>query len=277
MLSKKFLDNPANYLYIFASEEFLKQLDKRSQGILRAKAYYQNQLIINAIGGNQNYEVAREELHQAIMDIYGMTPAQMLVDLAMGKTVGGKNWSEGIYGIGAIKKVNTFEGTGSNLVTVNPETGAISMNGVVVSTDSQAMIGTNKKHNNVIGYTYTDSTGTTYTSQYNKVTGKYYCGTQTGADGVVKLADGTVGSQADMNTVWAGVVSDAVDFLKNVLNKYLDQIELAPGETILTEKKALPAQEDGFVVTEEKAGAGWMLPVVAAGAAVALYAANKKK
>ena len=269
LLSKKFLDNPQNYLYIFTSPEYRARLGKTAAETLLTKGYYQEKVIVNAVGSS-NFAAARDEIREAMIRLYGMTPADALIALAKGETVAGKNFAEGVYGIG---KVNTFQGTVGKTVTVDPSTGAISVDGSVVSTNAGAIIGSNKKHNNIIGYTYTDADGTTYTSSYSKLTGKYYCGTRTNSSGTVYKANGSEGSQADMSSIWAGVISDSLDFTQNMLEKLLNNY-LQPGEKVLNEKEVLPKQNDAFVYTpqETTSSAGvspWLLGGVAVAALLA--------
>lgn len=270
MLSQKILSNPANYLYMFASESFIKSLDSRSATIIAAKAFNQKKVIINEVT-NDGYEAARAELRQAIIDTYGMTPAKCLTELAAGHTVAGKNWNEGVYGVSGANKLNTFSQDSS--VTVDPNTGAISKAGTVVSSESTALIGTNKKHNNVIGYTYTDESGTCYTSQYNKLTGKYYCGTRTDKDGVITKADGSKASNADMNSIWTSIISGLTDFLLSIL----DKLKIGPNETVLTDQNTLPSQKDGFVTSDNSDITPYLVLGGAVAAAVVLPKVLKGK
>ena len=276
VLSKKILDNPQNYMYIFASERFLEMLDRASAEKIAVKRQYQVQLVTNACGGNNNYDAAKEELRQAMIDLYGMTPAQALVNLAQGKEVAGKNWAQGIYGVGAIGgKQNTFTGTVGTTVAVDAETGAIMMDGAVVSSDANRIIGSNKKNGYTEGYSYTDSNGNTYTSYYDKITKKYYCNTRSTADGKVYRADGKEGSQADMSSIWSGVISELTDMLKNVIEKLFN---LGTDQTVLPSVgEVAPSQSDGFTTTGGSTDSKIVPILIGGAAAAAIFAPQIKK
>lgn len=266
VLSKQYTSHPEDYLYMFASESFLAKMDAKSRKIITAKAYYQKKIIVNAVT-NAHYDEARAELRQALIDLYGKTPAQILTDLAAGKTVAGKNWAEGVYGVqGVGAVVNTFA---SNVaVTVDPQTGMISQGGKVVSTDATAIVGNSKATGNVIGYYYRDENGNCYTSQYNKVTKRFSAGTVSDKDGNVRLADGSLTTNAAMNSIWTSIISGVEQFT----NWILQRLEVKENEQLLTPQIALPDATDGFVQEEDENG--WIKPVlIAGGVAVAAAAA----
>lgn len=261
LLSNKILKNPANYLYMFASTQFLAKIDAKHRGIIAAKAFYQKKTVVNEVG-NFNYDAARAELREAIIATYGYTPAECLTRLARGEEVAGKNWAQGIYGVGAVKRNNFQQDI---TISVDPATGAITKSGKQVSTDSDFISGKSKKTGNIIGYYYKDKkTGRTYTSHYDKTTKTWYAGTMTDKDANVFNADGTEVGESAVASIWESVIGGVEQFVTWLL----DTIKPSEGETVLTADKVLPEQTDGFVTVEGEGDSMSWLPWVVGGAAI---------
>ena len=111
LTKEQILQNPANFLYLFADEQlFLQRIDAKSASIIRAKKINQQQVLVNAVT-SANYNSAIDEVRTAFTNIYGMSPEKALVTLANGGEVAGKNWAEGIYGVGAVKRQDFVQNT----------------------------------------------------------------------------------------------------------------------------------------------------------------------
>lgn len=164
---------PADFLYLFASEDkFIKLLTpERAEKILYKKRC-QEQIVNNVAKENDLTEVElAKQISAKMVEIYGLTPAQILVKLANGEAVAGKDWANGIYGVGATYSEG-FTGSSSGYV-VDKTTGRIKdASGSDVSGQTAIYSGSGK----ITGYTVATD-GVTYTSR--KYGSAYYAGTYT--------------------------------------------------------------------------------------------------
>lgn len=254
LTKEQILQNPANFLYLFADEQlFLQRIDAKSASIIRAKKSNQQQVLVNAVT-SANYNSAIDEVRTAFTNIYGMSPEKALVTLANGGEVAGKNWAEGIYGVGAVKRQDFVQNTSVKV----SEDGTITVNGTAVQTTDTYGRG---KKGATVAYTrsYTDDNGNTFTAQYNKLTGKYYALSYTTKEGEKQNADGKAISNADSSTIWCSVIESFQSFIEWLVSLFTG------GRQTITASNTLPTQQDGFV---QESGTGWY--VVAALAVGAL-------
>lgn len=146
--NKKWLrENCINFLYAFIPEASLKYFTKYSN-VIATKRLNQIWTLENMRKkANVTYREVESQVANYIKDIYGRTPEDILIALANGESVGGKNWRKGIYGIGALGlniSIQEFLQTSKyfnfkNGYEVNPFTGdIIDNNGEVVSTSNSA-------------------------------------------------------------------------------------------------------------------------------------------
>lgn len=254
----KALQNPANFLYLFADEKnFLSKLDSRTASIIRAKKRNQQQVLVVAAGGNQNYNDARNQVRQALVDTYGKSPELILVDLANGKQVAGKNWAAGIYGVGKVIKTTFSQNSG---ITVDPETGFLMQGDTIVGKSSGDYV---KQGNRCVAntYSYTDESGNTFTSQYNKATKKYYAATYTTADGLKQNAEGQEVTNADSSSIWANVIESVSMFIQWLISLFTGSSD----RTLITDSNTVPSQSDGFI-QETNNASGWLIAALVGGA-----------
>lgn len=125
------LQCPTDFLYLWASDEFISQLGSKAR-IISEKKYYQYQSLWKTMVENtssndpnvlqQTYQSWTDQIAAEIKNIYGITPSEILVKLAMGQPVLGKNWNEGVYG-GIGKTKVSFDQSPN--VTVDAHTGKI--------------------------------------------------------------------------------------------------------------------------------------------------------
>lgn len=126
---------PIDYLYLWASDEFISQLGSKGK-IIKEKRYYQYQTLYKAVVENvkkdsaidSTYDQVTKEIAALIKDTYGLTPGQILVKLAMGEQVAGKDFKKGVFGVGSTNSTS-FGNTG---VTVDANTGNLMKNGAVL-------------------------------------------------------------------------------------------------------------------------------------------------
>lgn len=132
------LQCPTDFLYLWASDEFISELGSKA-AIISKKKYYQYQSLWKTMVENtssndpdvlqQTYQNWTNQIAAEIKDIYNMTPGDILVRLAMGEQVLGKDWNQGVYG-GIGKTKVSFDQKPT--VTVDALTGKIMRDGSVL-------------------------------------------------------------------------------------------------------------------------------------------------
>lgn len=259
--------SPANFMYIWADpKKFLSKIDAKSASIINAKRLNQIKVLkLSAEKYNTSYDTYVSAIRTAFIGYYGMTPAEALAKLANGEEVAGKNWSQGVYGIGAVKR-NNFSQNGN--VTVDESTGHIFNNGVDVTSSDGVIYGTVKGSAFPTTYTATID-GNTYTSQYNKTKKKYYAGSYSTDDGIMQNANGDTIDASDSSSVWENIVLCLEQFLEWIISLF------AGGKTeTINASNTLPSQTDGFV-TGSTQSTSILIALVAAGAL--LFGGKRKK
>ena len=267
--------DPANFMYIWASKSFLNAIDAKHAAIIQNKQLNQRKLIqLSAEHYNKKEADYLEAIRKAFVETYGINPAKALVALASGKTVAGKNWKEGIYGIGSLS--SKFYGTD---ISVNPTNGYMMRNGSylpVYDTVEQEVKG------KVIAYQlfyYDAETGRTYMSQYNKTMKKYYAQTYTTSDGnKYSATTGAAVTSADGADLWGNIKLGFEDF-KQIINWILSLFGIKitdDGRETINATNTLPDQTaDGFTI---ESGFGEMagIALLAVGAGTLLAGGLKK-
>lgn len=255
------LKSPTSFLYIFATDNFLAQLDSKTAKIIRSKRTNQKQLLVSIVTSN-GYNDAVNKLSAAMKSAFGYTPAAILIKLAEGETIAGKDWKNGVYGIGALR-----EGFAGSNVTVDKATGKIMQNGTVVSGQTAIYGGSGKKTYT----TYTaDIDGTTYTSTYKD--GSYYAGTYTTAEGKTFNSSGSETGLAGFANLWSSVssflpyISTIISFVTSLFPNLFGSS--TTGRTYITAANTCPSQSDGFITN----GTDWKSIGIFAGIAAVIYA-----
>lgn len=204
---------PVDFIYLFASDSFINSLSGIYRTTVQKKNLLQRKYINTcAIDAGSTFEDWRNRIGEGIKDTYGLTPQEILVRLASGKDVAGKNWKAGVYGVGAL-----YEGfTQNQNVTVNKETGKLMQNGQEISGQTAVYSGSGK----VVGYTGTVE-GATYQSM--KSGKSYYAGTYSTTEGAFN-ADGTVYNAANSESVyqsisaWLPLVQQLLQWIMSLFN-----------------------------------------------------------
>lgn len=266
----------AGFMYIWADEnKFLRYIPKKYAKIIRGKKANQNKLImLSAEKYNKKVSDYTQAIREQFIEDYGMTPAEALIVLAQGGTVAGKNWREGVFGIGKTINENGF-GVEINdkPVVVNMETGEI-MCGMKNLTDTTRTV-YKKVNGKVIPYQLFgyDNSGDdiTFMSQYDSKTKTYKSASWSNSEGTYS-PEGTPLTAKDGADIWGNV--------NNLLDKFLDWLLKLFGvdkdTQLISASNTLPSQtEDGFIT---KAEAGGILLALAAGGALlaSSFFGNKK-
>lgn len=270
--------HPANFMYIWADEErFLKLINPKYAEVIRVKKDNQKKLILlsareyinkKAVINGPEYQQYTEAIRSAFIDAFGCTPFEGLVKLAKGEQLAGKNWSAGVFGVGTLN--TNFNNTS---FSVDADTGTI-LDGGVPQPESNVVYGTDAKGNTIPFqvFTYDNTTGRTYMSQYNKATGKYVAKSYSTDDGKTYNRSGEEQTTADSGSVWETVIMSIQSFI----NWLLSLFGYNTSET-LNETNTLPNQTtDGFVQEAGMGEAGVILLALAAGGALIAGGSKKK-
>lgn len=267
------LQCPTDFLYLWASDEFISQLGSKAQ-IIREKKYYQHQSLWRTMVDNtqsknadelqKTYQSWAKQIAEAIKGIYGMTPAEILVKLAMGEPVLGKNWNEGVYG-GIGKTKLSFSQTTN--VTVDGETGEILCDGEVVPGQT-AIYGAD---GSVSGYSCLIG-GEQFQSAMGSE-GYYGAYSYSKGNGLVQDSNGNV-FDSSASSFWQNtenympIVNELLAWLKSLISSLL------PGDrTVLTTENTVPKQTEWV----EEDGNGGLLAGGIALAALALITMEQPK
>ena len=248
--------NPSMFMYVFATDEYLSAISSKYAKIIRGKRANQEKLLkVSAdeyLGDWQKWTQYKDAIKQGFQDIYGMTPLEALVKLALGEEVAGKNWNEGVYGVGALYP-DTFANVTINgqAVTVNKTTGHIYA-GTTDITDTQdgLVYGTIGKNTMLVQVFSKQVEGYVFMAQYYKAGKKYYAKTYSTENGSFNARNGSEISATEAATVWENVKLGAFDFLE-WLKSLLALIGInipTTNVSTLNEDNTLPNQQaDGYV------------------------------
>lgn len=210
------LEEPIAFLYIFIEDfdemnfPFLAMLDKKHRSIIASKAYNQKVMCRNVYMDEHNDSTEglqdfRQEIKNKIIAQYGMYPTEILLRLANGENVAGKDWKVGTYGVG---EINTKYYKNFKLVTDAKE----DLSNITVNDDGTLRFGRGSMNpSNIIygsdgkpvSYQY-DYKGLSLTTQL--VNGNWYAGTVGGAKKNQQWnADGTKFLSASASSIWQSI------------------------------------------------------------------------
>lgn len=201
------LKTPSDYLYIFADDDYLKRLSARRRAVIASKKVIQVKFVNTvAVDNGLSLPQAAAKISDAIVDTYGLTPGKILIKLALGENVAGKNWSAGVYGVGATKS-NTFVQNSS--ISVDGLTGKI-LNGGVEVPNQTPVYDTYKGKTYITGYSATVN-DVAYSSLIDKAAYKkgntiYYSNT-VGTTSGIQYANGTTFNTADGSSIWDNILA----------------------------------------------------------------------
>ena len=262
---------PQDFMYIWADEKkFLQYIDKTHAAVIRSKKANQNKLLtLSAQKYGHTQKEYTDAIRAAFVEQFKMTPAEALVILAQGGQVAGKNWDEGVYGIGALN-VSTF--TGHAEISVRPEDGHILNNGVDATDTTKTVYATIKKQ--AVPYQlFATINGVTYMSQYNKTLKKYYAQTYSTAEGQFSARTGNSVNASDNADIWGAILSSFEKFITWLISLFGGSTT-----TMLSAENTLPNQTaDGFVQEAGMSDAVKIALVLAAGGALLTGGLKKSK
>lgn len=274
---------PECFMYVWAKEDFLKAIDAKYAKIIRGKQANQKKVLMLSaekyLGDFSRVKEYYEKIGNAFMDAYGMTPYEALIVLAQGGTVAGKNWQEGVYGVGALG-TSTFKNVmvDDQPVTVDPTTGHIFVGSKDITDESKTVYKEIKGEAKPYQL-FSESGAFVFMSQYYKSAKKYYAQSYTDADGKTCSASTGIGiGTSDGADIW-GNVEMGWDWLKKILSWLLSIFGISTEEKsveTLNPSNTLPNQNnDGFVSKAGMSTVGIVL-LCAAAAGTLLMSKGKK-
>ena len=274
---KQACEQSANFMYLWADEQkFLQYIKKEYANNIRVKKANQRKLLLlSAEKYGNTYDEYTTKIRAAFIEQYGMTPADALVVLAQGGEVAGKNWEEGVYGIGALP--TTFSGyeIDGQVVTVNAETGAIFLGADDITDPAKDVYSTSGKKTIVLQRFSKEVNGVVFMSQYYKLKKKYAPKSYSTKDGSFSAKNGAAITAADGASVWGNVLESIQVFLNWILSLFGANI---PTKEQLTTENTLPNQKaDGFAQEAGMTDAAGLLLILAAGGALVATGGLKKK
>lgn len=253
--------HPACFMYVWATNDFLNALgDVNSREIIRTKGWNQLWLMdLSAKKEGITLEAYKQAVYDAFVEIYGITPFKGLIKLASGETFAGKNWSEGVYGVGSL--LTTF--ADNKGVTVTKD-GQFKKAGKIIADGIEDEIGTVKGKTMVYKRYYTDpDSKTVYAMRYHG--GRYYADSYSLQSGEMFSPAGIHIGGADGSTVWGNVIMNVINA---VLNWFLGLlgVNTEPESEQLTDTNTLPKQiDDGFAGVEPMISGSTALMLLAGG------------
>ena len=241
---------PIDYLYLWASDEFISKLGSKAR-IIKQKKYNQYQALWKTVVMNNEsasadelqelYQQWTSEIASAIKDTYGYTPGEILVRLAMGQEVAGKNFKNGVYGVGNTPTTSFVQ---NSSVQVNPLTGVVMQNGLPMQNQT-AVYG---HDGSVIGYS-TQVGGEQYQSYF--VGGQYNALSFSNSDGVQYANGGAF--NASNASFWQNannympIINSVLSWLTSIVNSFF------LNRTVLTSENTVPVQTE-WVEPEDNTG-----------------------
>lgn len=274
-MAKKTLANvlqcPIDFIYLWASDGFIAQLGSKAR-IIKEKKYNQYQtlwkIMVDNVKSNNSSDLQdayidwTNQIADAIKNTYGMTPAVILQKLAMGEDVLGKNWKQGVYGIGEVQ--STF--SQNNAVTVDGSTGKIMVNGVAA--DGQVPIyGANGV---VTGYSYYDKTSNAQFQSGVNTNGQYGAACYSNESGVQSANGGTFDQST--GSFWSNA-ANYIPLIQRVI-EWLVSLFGSGERVVLTRQNTVPEQTEWV---EENNGNGGLIAGGLALAGLALITMEKPK
>lgn len=246
MTKQDILRTPVNFLYVFSNDSFerlvAKYISAKAAKTIQTKRLNQIKYIDLAYDGVKNRQQAYSDLTSAIQQQYGITPQKMLNDLLAGKTVAGKNWSKGVFGVGKLKKTDSFSGTD---LKVDSATGKIlNADGTEISGVAAPLYQNDSKGNTYIsGYYYAASETQAYTTKLG-TDGKYYAYSMGNTDGMY-AADGSSLDGSDFGSVWENIATAMPE-----IQKLLEWIASLVKDFIPVQTKNVAPAQTEFVTNE---------------------------
>lgn len=284
------LKNSIAYLYIFrnftipgTTETYLQWLGQKTAYIIDGKGKNQEQLVKNVAKDSKLTETELyEKIRAKIEEEYGMGPYEILMRLALGETIAGKNFVQGTYGIGALAPITDLKSqtiipsSTYSLANYNVATGRFNNNyGNVLATP---IVGKRPDGRyGITGYTSVFDDKYTVTSSLN-ANGLYNI-TSVGSETAQQKADGTAFNNSQSSNIWATMgtylpfIGMILQLLMGLLTGFKNINSSWGTSGLLGGYTTYPCQKD-YLDTDEGMTTSDLLLLAAAAGAVYLIASS---
>ena len=283
--------HPADFLYLWATNDFLLRLKRAPRLIIDGKRSNQRKLITlsarafinkNAQYNGAEYKQYTDAIYSAFKNIYGMTPEKALEVLASGGNVAGKNWKKGVYGIGG--RQTTFSQDSS--ITVDPQTGHILKNGVDTYGLYKQRFGEDPVRyeddgeGNAVAMQFFFEDGDNCYSSIRNEDGTYSADiVEDNTTGSLQTATGVSVDASEISSIWSSIIMQLEHFLEWLINLF-SKSGNESNKKLINSSNTLPSQQkDGFVYQSGFGEAGTIALVLLAGGILSskgLFRRNKK-
>lgn len=232
----KSLHSPQDFLYLFLDQKFLSLIDGNTAQIITQKRANQIKYLHTLIqetgeDATVNFTKYQTKIEQKLWEDFGKSPQKMLECLANGETIAGKNFKEGVYGVGQIYTPN-FVTSG---YTTNTANGKILYNGAEVQNQTPIYALSNNDVQ-VFGWSAMGVDGNQYQS-YNLGQG-YSAYAQSNMNGAITAISASGSGGANTANVWCQILNylpmilNIISWLMNLSSeKFLNARNTRPSQT----------------------------------------------
>lgn len=237
--------SPIDFLYCWADDTFQQKvstyLGSSFAAAIRNKRNRQLKVARNAFNaGSDNSKVPWDTIAGWIRDEYGYAPTEILVMLLQGKSVAGKNWKAGVFGVGGAK-LTVFKG--SSDYAVDTATGKLyetaSGDDNIISGGSPIYANDANGNSYISGYSY-NINGNSYTT-LRGADGKYYASTYGTSAGMFQ-ANGSAYTGANASSVWENIQTSIP-----YINQFLQWVASIYKISVMQPEKTVPSQSEFMV------------------------------
>lgn len=276
--------SPIDFIYCWADNNVLnlvsKYISPHAALSIKHKKTLQQKVLAGAYRGYANIDYA--EVAGWIKEDYGLTPSQILSKLILGEEVAGKNWKEGVFGVGATKVTAYKENPN---VLVDTDTGKLINSGsdaddayIEGGTPIYANKGVGKNKTTYIsGYSY-ELNGKVYTTKLSK-DGKYYAYSYGDSNGMY-TPTGSEMKSSDFSSVWENIET-SIPYIDNFLKwiySVLQSLGLVKKENELIDStKIVPQQSEFLTQTSDVTLSSVAIVGMALLGGMLFFGGNKKK
>lgn len=261
---------PASFMYIFATDEFLSYIEPKYANIIRGKRGNQVKILMLSadkyLGDKNKWTEYGEAIRSAFIEMYGMQPIEALSVLAQGGSVAGKNWSEGVYGVGATANIDFGKTVNGASVYCNSQDGHIYAGTTDITDTSKTVYKTIKGQAIPYQLFSQETDGMTFMSQYNKTRKQYDAQSYSTSDGEFSARTGAALTGINGGDIWGTIIMYLEKFVEWIISLFVkDEDKKEP----ISAANTLPSQTgDGFVQTAGMSTGAKIALALAAGGAL---------
>ena len=268
---------PASFMYIFASDEFLSYIEPKYARIIKGKRGNQVKILMLSadkyLGSSDKWTQYGEAIRSAFIETYGMQPLEALSILAQGGSVAGKNWKEGVYGIGVTANIDFGVSVNGQSVFCNATDGHIYVGSTDITDESKTVYKTVSGQTIAYQLFSKETDGKTFMTQYSKTRKKYDAQSYSTADGAFSARTGSALTGSDSADIWGTILMYLEKFVNWLISLFVKESDQ---KQQITAENTLPSQAgDGFVQTAGMSTAAKVALALAAGGAL-LYGSTAK-